>query len=802
MLLMLVAPAIPVSAQADAATEFSTVVGQLATMTPVAGPLSGSLDAANADSAPAGVSVANGVAHAEFTVPNVNAGTLWAMAVLFRVTDAGQNFLLIFPDGTWQLDNGQGGAAVTGTGATFDTTPGTTVAVDVLFDGATGAFGLNGTFVSALDLTAVQDAGDVELTGYLGLGAGATTLDYSNFSVYDLSGGAAAPTATTAGAVGVPTESATAVAGLPGETPTTAAGLPGETPTTAAGVPTEAAVPTTASGGDASALFSQYLAQENSQPVIYGPQSGTLVHDPEKVTFLDTGVTASDFGAHIECTAPRTAAELWDCGLAFRDTNSPNHFRLGVVSDGHWFLSIGNQDPLQSGEGIPIPPNAGDKVALDLIVIGNTGYFGVDGTFVSELDLSALPGPGSVAAVIGFFNETYVAGGETPYEDFIVWSFDQGTATPGETAVVGVPTTAPTVALPPVETPTSIAGPPTQTPAVGLPTETPIAGTTAVVEPTASAGTSNVVGNTYTSPTFGYQLTWDPTWSVVTESSQNQFDVLRISNGVVTTDLYSGVSSMSLQECITSLVDYYNGNASYANVVLGTYADGQQILTQGNVAIATLTFDYTDDTGATTATTDSVICASMPSQGALVTMESYIPTDQVATQQSAVTALEAQLVVDGAPVALPPIPGGGVPTEVATVSVPPTEAAPPASETAVAVPTVASGGNAASAVLSAVGGSTVSGIGSLAGQARTVNVTAIVTNAETGSAVGIAHGTCAELANVLEPDYYVGDTTETGIVQGTVPVSMSVLLTRGPYSVVIYGPGDGAPMVACGEITG
>ena len=74
-------------------------------------------------------------------------------------------------------------------------------------------------------------------------------------------------------------------------------------------------------------------------------------------------------------------------------------------------------------------------------------------------------------------------------------------------------------------------------------------------------------------------------------------------------------------------------------------------------------------------------------------------------------------------------------------------------------------------MLSAVGGSTVSGIGSLAGQARTVNVTAIVTNAETGSVVGIAHGTCADLANVLEPDYYVGDTTETGIVQGTVPVA-------------------------------
>jgi hypothetical protein len=155
---------------------------------------------------------------------------------------------------------------------------------------------------------------------------------------------------------------------------------------------------------------------------------------------------------------------------------------------------------------------------------------------------------------------------------------------------------------------------------------------------------------------------------------------------------------------------------------------------------------------------------------------------------------------------LPQVPAtGGVPTQAATVGVPteavPTQAAPPASETAVAVPTVAAGDTAAF-VLTSVGGGTVGGIGTLSGQARTVNVTAITTNAEVGSAVGIAHGTCAELATVLEPDYYVGDTTETGIVQGTVPVSLSVLLTRGPYAVVVYGPGDGAPMVACGEITG
>ncbi len=794
MLMMLVAPALPVAAQADPATDFNTTVSQLASMTPVAGPLSGSIDAANAQTAPAGVSVANGVAHAEFVVPVVNAGTLWAIAMEFRVSEAGKNFLLVFPDGTWQLDNGVQGGGAKGEGATFDTTAGATVALDVVFNGASGSFGVNGTFVSALDLSAVQGAGDVNLTGYLGLGAGATTLDYTNFSVYDLQGGAPAPTPTAGGVIGAPTEAATAA------------------------VPSVEA--TTGTTGDPAAIFNELLAQEQTQPMVFGPASGALIHDPERVTFEQTGVTVTDFGVHIQCAAPRTAAELWDCGLAFRDTATTNHYRLGVVSDGHWFLSVASGDPLQQGEGIPIPPNAGDSITLDLIVQGNTGYFGVDGTFVSELDLSQIPGPGTVAAVVGFFNETYVPGGQTAFQDFSVWSFDEGAAPASETAVVGaptetpvngLPTQAPTVAIPPAETPTTaieqpteaptVAIPPaeTPTPAVGLATETPIAGTTAVTETTPATGTLpgvDTATNTYTSPTFGYQLTWDPSWQPVTASSQDSFDVLRISNNVTTVDLYSGVSSMTLEQCITSLVEYYQGNTSYANVVQVPFADGQTILTQGNVAIATLTFDYNDGT-TTTPTTDSVICVSLPTQGALVTMESYIPTADYATQIDAVRALEAQLVVDGAPVVLPPVPANGtVPTVAATTEAVPTTTT---QETAVAIPTVASSGSA-SFVLTAVG-SSVSGIGTIDGQARTVNVSAILIGAEPGSSVGIARGNCAELATVLEPDYFVGDVTETGIVQGSVPVSLTVLQSRGPYSVVIYGPGEGAPMVACGEIT-
>lgn len=762
MVAMLLFPVVQVAAQADPATQFSTVTAQLATLTPVAGPSSGTIDAANAATVSAGVSVTNGAVHAEFTVPDVPAGTLWAMAVLFRVADGAQNFLLVFPDGTWQLQNGQPGGGQIGSGVNFDTTAGATVALDVVFEGATGSFGINGAFVSGLDISAIQTAGDVALSGYLGLGSGTTTIGYSNFAVYDLSGAQPGPTATT-GALGAPTE--TAVSG------------------------------STVEAGDPAALFQQYLAESMQAPKVYGPTSGAMVHDPQRVTFESTNVTVTDFAAHIECLAPRAAAELWDCGLAFRDTTSPEHYRLGVVSDGGWFLAIGSQPPIQQGTGLPIGQNAGDRVTLDLIVKGATGYLGVDGQFVAELDLSQLAGPGSVAGVVGFFDETFVPSGQTLYENFYVADLGGGAviatetpavAVPTETPVIGAPTEAPTVVLPPVESPTTGPAPTEAVPTVAPPVESPTSA------PGAFLG---VAGNTYTSPTFGYQLSWDATWQPQDSASNNGFDVFRLGNGVVVTDLYSGASSMTLTECVTSLVEYYQGNPSYTNVAIQPFADGQEIITQGNVAIATLTFDYDDGSGTgAVSTTDSVICAAMPTQGALVTMESYIPTDQVAVQTPAVRALEAQLVVDGAPLVLPAIPGATLPTPAVEPTTAPVE-------TAVVAPTVAAG-SSASVVLNPVGGSTVSGFGALSAGARSTTLSAILVGAEVGSAVGISRGTCAELGSVLDPDYYVGDVVEGGVVQGSAPVSLSVLLTRGPYAVVVYGPGEGAPMVACGEIVG
>ncbi|MGH2534529.1 MAG: neutral zinc metallopeptidase [Thermomicrobiales bacterium] len=54
---------------------------------------------------------------------------------------------------------------------------------------------------------------------------------------------------------------------------------------------------------------------------------------------------------------------------------------------------------------------------------------------------------------------------------------------------------------------------------------------------------SGVEGNTYTSSTFGYSVTWDGTWTVIDESSVDGFDSLGLSNDVSTVYFSAYVSN-------------------------------------------------------------------------------------------------------------------------------------------------------------------------------------------------------------------------------------------------------------------
>ncbi len=51
------------------------------------------------------------------------------------------------------------------------------------------------------------------------------------------------------------------------------------------------------------------------------------------------------------------------------------------------------------------------------------------------------------------------------------------------------------------------------------------------LRPAPSAHARDISGNTYTSPHFGYSISWDNTWLVMSESSE-EFDRLELTNGI------------------------------------------------------------------------------------------------------------------------------------------------------------------------------------------------------------------------------------------------------------------------------
>jgi hypothetical protein len=382
-------------------------------------------------------------------------------------------------------------------------------------------------------------------------------------------------------------------------------------------------------------------------------------------------VTATDFAARVECIAPIAVAEgFWDCGFIVRDLGGGDHYRVAYVSDGYWFQSVGSGEALAFGTDAPPAAAAGDKVTLDLIAVGPDAYFGVNGQFVSKLDFSALTNPGEISLGSSFFNDTYIGGGGVSFDDFVVWSLDGEQIAPSPTSDVADAT--PTDLA--VSTPTDVAAPPS--PTAGLPFETPTDTTT---------GMAGVTGNTYVSPQFGYGLTWTDEWTVESASSEEQGDHLGMTNGTVLVDLI-GEAATPDGTCFDWLIDYYENQPNYSDVQWAV--DNVSAVPGVWETTGIITVTYTAPTPTSIAAQPSptagipfetptsipdnttgnyinyVACSTLPDQGAVVTLEMFVPVSEFRAQEAAMEALRAGFTpTSGTQIAQPsPTAELGVPT--------------------------------------------------------------------------------------------------------------------------------------------
>ena len=163
---------------------------------------------------------------------------------------------------------------------------------------------------------------------------------------------------------------------------------------------------------------------------LVGPISGTLVHElDDRTEAFIPGITIADFIIEVEVGNPfDTATGLWDTGLIFRQTTGNREMRLVIRSNGSWNLNNrdGSVDDFitEGNVGDVLRTGANESNKIVLVAQGERGYFFLNNSFVSFLDLSERMVTGDLAIATGFYVGDEQAGAETIYNGFTVWSLE------------------------------------------------------------------------------------------------------------------------------------------------------------------------------------------------------------------------------------------------------------------------------------------------------------------------------------------------------------------------------------------
>ncbi|MDQ3226651.1 MAG: hypothetical protein M3Q50_08485 [Chloroflexota bacterium] len=185
-----------------------------------------------------------------------------------------------------------------------------------------------------------------------------------------------------------------------------------------------AAAPPVAAQDD-DALLALLLEQAQARPSIAGPLQGELPIEIGAVNLSLADVTTRDFYAHATFTNPYPAeTHLFDIGISFRRTGGDEAFRLIVDSAGGWFFKEGINPEIATGQVEGLRTGAEETNQLDLVAVGNQGYFALNGQYVATLDLTARGIAGDVGVGTGYYEEDQLDGESTPFADFEVWSLD------------------------------------------------------------------------------------------------------------------------------------------------------------------------------------------------------------------------------------------------------------------------------------------------------------------------------------------------------------------------------------------
>jgi hypothetical protein len=161
--------------------------------------------------------------------------------------------------------------------------------------------------------------------------------------------------------------------------------------------------------------------------VLFGPQSGELIHDAsdDLVARFEVPVVAADFALSARFYNPYSTSDgTWDYGFFFRD-NAEGQYRVAVTSSGFWNFNYrvdGEAVISTSGELDNLDISSDGSNVLRLVVNGEKAFFAVNDVEATVLDVSANMSLGTISIGTGLFTGNEISDEVTRYEDFAIWT--------------------------------------------------------------------------------------------------------------------------------------------------------------------------------------------------------------------------------------------------------------------------------------------------------------------------------------------------------------------------------------------
>jgi hypothetical protein len=377
----LAATFLPPAVAAEDAARFASALAARDASSRLAGPFAGELVQRSGQRVVRGaaIAVADFSATVTFVNPTAQTETPWDVGLAFHQhpqQSAAREFV-VSSDGGWFFSDPWSGVLGTGPDTAFDATPGATNTLDVVVEGATALFGVNGELVATFDLPPVAASDVFVTTDYLSENiVEGRAITYTGFQVWELAG------------TGAPAEASSSVA-----------------------------------AADDAARFAAALAARDRASHLAGPFGGTFSQSMVGLAAAPAGITIADFSATVTFVNPREQSGApWDYGFAFHQILEPYGVQeVYVDSSGFWFYADFPNGVQQSGLVPTFDAAPGATNTLDLIVEGTTALFGVNGEFVAAIDLMP-PISSDVMAATDFASQNIVEGREIIYSTFEVWA--------------------------------------------------------------------------------------------------------------------------------------------------------------------------------------------------------------------------------------------------------------------------------------------------------------------------------------------------------------------------------------------